>query len=110
VVKLIVFENKVLRKIYGPTYDQGEWIRKHNREIRDLYKDADIVSEVKSRRLRWAGHVLRRREESQLKRFSKNNPEGRRPSGRPKQRWWDQVRLDMQRVGATEEDAEDRSI
>jgi hypothetical protein len=45
-----------------------------------------------------------------LKKFSKNNPEGRRPRGRPKQRWWDQVRLDMQRVGATEEDSEDRSI
>jgi hypothetical protein len=80
------------------------------REIRDLYNDADIVSEVKSRRLRWAGHVLRRKEESQLKKVSKNNPEERQPRGRPKQRWWDQVRLDIQRVGATKEDSEDRSI
>jgi hypothetical protein len=51
--KLIVFENKVLKKIYGPMYDQGEWRWKHNREIRDLYNSADIVSEIKSRRLRW---------------------------------------------------------
>jgi hypothetical protein len=61
-----------------------EWRRKQQ-EIRDLYNNADIMSEVKSRRLRWAGHVLRRSEESQLKKVSKNNPEGRRSRGRPKQ-------------------------
>jgi hypothetical protein len=64
-----------LRKIYGPTYDQGEWRRKHNSEITVLYNSADIVSEIKSRRLRWAGHVLRREEESRLKKIGKNNPE-----------------------------------
>lgn len=106
--KLIVFENKILRKIYGPTCEHGEWRRKHNREIRELYNNTDIISEIKCRRIRWAGHVLRRGEECRLKKVLKSNPEGRRPRGRPKQKWWNQVKTDMERIGAVEEDAEDR--
>lgn len=106
--QLIVFENRVLRKIYGPTCEQGEWRRKHNREIRDLYNRPDIISEIKCRRIRWAGHLLRREEEFRLKKVMKSNPEGSRPRGRPKRRWWNQVRADMEKVGAAEEDAEDR--
>ena len=59
--QLRVFENRVLRKIFGPRRDEvtGEWRRLHNEELNDLYSSANIVRVIKSRRLRWAGHVAR---------------------------------------------------
>ncbi|KAL1448299.1 hypothetical protein WDU94_008926, partial [Cyamophila willieti] len=106
--KMITFENKILRKIYGPTYENGGWRIKHNKELRDLYKEPDIVGEMKSSRLRWTGHVLRKNEESNVKNIWKNNPEGRRPKGRPKSRWWDQVKKDMVACDLSKEDADNR--
>lgn len=106
--KLITFENKVLRTIYGPTCEDGTWRIRHNQEIRGLFTDPDIVGEAKSRRLRWAGHVLRRSEESLLRRVLRGAPRGRRPVGRPKTRWWGQVLKDMESMRLTEEDAGDR--
>ena len=63
--KLWVFENKVLRRIFGPTWDEvtGEWRRLHNVELNDLYCSPNIVRVIKSRRMRWAGHVARMGEE-----------------------------------------------
>jgi hypothetical protein len=106
--KLIVFENKILRKIFGPVNEGGEWRKRHNRELRDLYREPDVVGEFKCRRIRWAGHVLRRKDDSNLNQVLKKNPEGRRPVGRPRRKWWSQVRADMEKIGATEEDAENR--
>ena len=77
-------------------------------ELRELFKEPDVVCEFKWRRIRWAGHVLRREESSKLKKVIIRNPEGRRPKGRPMQKWWNQVKADLERLGATEEDAEDR--
>ncbi|KAL1446641.1 hypothetical protein WDU94_003506 [Cyamophila willieti] len=106
--KLVTFENKVLRKIYGPTLEDGNWRIKHNKEIRDLFNQPDIVSEVKRGRLRWMGHVIRREETSNVKNIWKGRPEGRRPRGRPKKRWWDEVKNDMDKINLTIEDATDR--
>ncbi|XP_054287687.1 uncharacterized protein LOC129003421 [Macrosteles quadrilineatus] len=88
--------------------EDGVWRIRHNRELRELFQDPDIIGEVKSRRLRWVGHILRRKEESLLKTALRGNPRGRRPIGRPKARWWGQVRKDLERMRLVEEDAWDR--
>lgn len=106
--KLIVFENKILRRVFGPINDNGEWRIRKNQELRELYKDPDIIAMVKSRRLRWLGHVYRRDVDSRIKRVWMGQPEGRRPLGRPRLRWSDQVRQDLRRLGASLETAEDR--
>ncbi len=59
--QLIVFENKILRKIFGPINEDNVWRKRHNYEIRELYKEPDIIAELKSRRLRWLGHILRKK-------------------------------------------------
>ena len=66
--KLRVFENMVLRKIFGPRRDEvtGEWRRLHNEELNDLYSSPNIVRATKSRRMRWAGHVARMGEEREV--------------------------------------------
>lgn len=108
--KLIVFENKILRKIFGPVNDNGEWRIRHNEEIRNLYRDYDydITAHARVRRLRWAGHVLRRDVGTLLKEVGEGQPNGRRPPGRPKRRWWDSVKTDIVRAGAEIEEAYDR--
>lgn len=107
--KIITFENKILRKIYGPTLEDGIWRIKHNREIRTLYKEPDVVSEVRHNRLRWAGHVIRRDSESTINNVWKNIPDGKRPKGRPKMRWCDQVMEDIRTCNLTTDDAMDRN-
>jgi len=99
--KLRVFENVVLRRIFGPRRDgvTGEWRRLHNEEIKDLYSSPNIVWVIKSRRMRWAGHVARMGEERGVYRTLVGKPEGRRPLGRPRRRYVDNIRLDLQEVG-----------
>ena len=61
--RLRVFENRIIRRIFGPKRDEnGEWRRLHNEELHSLYRSANIVRVIKSRRLRWAGHVARMEE------------------------------------------------
>ena len=81
--KLRVFENMVLRRIFGPRRDEvtGEWRRLHKEELNDLYSSPNIVQEIKSRRMRWAGHVARMGEERGVYRVLVGKPEGRRPLG-----------------------------
>jgi len=84
-----VFENRVLRRIYGPRRDEvtGEWRRLHNEELNDLYPSPNIVRAIKLRRMRWAGHVARMGEERGEYSVLVGKPEGRRPLGRPRSRW-----------------------
>ena len=86
--KLGLFENMVLRRIFGPRSDEvtGEWRRLHNEELNDLYTSPKIVRVIKSTRMRWAGHVVRMGEERGLYRFLVGKPEGKRPLGRPRRR------------------------
>ena len=99
--KLRVFENRVLRRIFGPRRDEvtGEWRRLHNEELNDLYCSPNIVRVIKSRRMRWAEHVARMGEEKGVYRVLVGKPEGRRPLGRPRHRWEDNIRMDLQEVG-----------
>jgi len=91
----------VLRRIFGPRRDEitGEWTRLHNEELNDLYTSPNIVRVRKSRRMRWAGHVARMGEERVLYRVLVGKPEGRRPMGRPRRRWVDNIRVDLHEVG-----------
>ena len=91
----------VLRRIFGPRRDEvtGEWSRLHNEELNDLYSSPNIVRVIKSRRIRWAGHVARMGEERAVCRVLVGKPKGRRPLGRPRRRWVDNIRMDLQEVG-----------
>jgi hypothetical protein len=88
----------VLRRIFGPRSDEvtGEWRRLHNEELNDLYCSPNIVR--KSRRMRWVVHVARMGEEREVYRVLLRKPEGRRPLGRPRRRWVDNIRTDLQEV------------
>jgi hypothetical protein len=99
--KLRVFENKVLRRIFVPRVDgvTGEWMRLHNEELNDLYCSPNIVRVIKWRRMRCAGYVACMGEERGVYRVLVGKPEGRRPLGRPRCRWVDNIRMDLQEVG-----------
>ena len=99
--RLRMFENRVLRGIFGPKRDEvtGEWRRLHNEELNDLYSSPNIIRVIKSRRMRWAGHVARMGEGRGAYRVLVGRPEGRRPFGRPRRRWEDNIKMDLQEVG-----------
>ena len=99
--RLKVFENRVLRRVFGPKRDEatGEWRKLHNEEPNDLYSLPNIVRVVKSRRMRWAGHVARMGEDRGVHRVLVGKPEGKRPLGRPRRRWEDNIKMDIQEVG-----------
>ncbi|KAJ4450411.1 hypothetical protein ANN_01835 [Periplaneta americana] len=99
--RLRVFENKVLRKIFGAKRDEvtGEWRKLHNAELHALYSSPDIIRNIKSRRLRWAGHVARMGESRNAYRVLVGRPEGKRPLGRPRRRWEDNIKMDLREVG-----------
>jgi len=98
--RLKVFENMVLRKIFGPKRDEvtGEWRGLHNEELNDLYSSPNIVRVIKSRRMRWAGHVARMGAERGVYRVLMGKPEERRPLGRPRRRWVDNIRMYLQEM------------
>jgi len=98
---LRVFENKVLRGIFVPRKDEvtGEWRRLHNEELNDLYCSPNIVRVIKSRRMKRAGSVACMGEEREVYRVLVGKPEGRRPLRRPRRRWVDNTRTDLQEVG-----------
>ena len=101
--RLRVFENRVLRKVLGPKRDEvtGEWRKLHNEELNDLYVYflPNIVRVVKSRRMRWAGHVACMGEDRVVQKVLVGKPEGKRPLGRPRCRWEDNNKMDLQEVG-----------
>ena len=96
-----VFENRVLRKVFGPKRDEvtGEWRKLHDEELNDLYSLPIIVRVPKSRQIRWAEHVARMGEDRGVHRVLVGKPEGKRPLGRPRLRWEDNIKMDLQEVG-----------
>jgi hypothetical protein len=99
--KLRVFEHMVLRRIFGPRRDEvtGEWRRLHNEGLNGLYCSPNIVWVIKCRRMRLGGHVARMGEEMVVYRVLVEKPEGKRPLGRPRRRWVDNIGMDLQEVG-----------
>ena len=99
--RLWVFENRVPRRIFGPKRNEvtGEWRKLHDEELNDLYCSPNITRVIKSRRMRWAGHVTRMGERRDAYRFLVGKPEGKRPLGRPRHRWDDNIKMNLQEVG-----------
>ncbi|KAJ4431590.1 hypothetical protein ANN_20189 [Periplaneta americana] len=99
--RLRVFENKVLKKIFGAKRDEvtGEWRKLHNAELHALYSSPDIFRNIKSRRLRWAGHEAHMGESRNTYRVLVGRPDGKRPFGRPRRRWEDNIKMDLREVG-----------
>jgi hypothetical protein len=96
-----VFENRVLRRIFGPKRDEvtGGWRKLHNEELRNLYSSPRIIRMIKSTRMRWAGHVARIGEKMNAHRILVGNPEGKRPLGRQRRRWVDTIKMDLREIG-----------
>ncbi|KDR10035.1 hypothetical protein L798_15697 [Zootermopsis nevadensis] len=98
--RLQVFENRVLRRIFGPRReDDGAWRKLHNDELKNLYSSPSIVRVIKSRRMRWAGHVARMDGTRGVHPILVGKPEGKRLLGRPRRRWEDNLRRDLWEMG-----------
>jgi hypothetical protein len=99
--RLSVFENRVLRRIFGPEKQEatGEWRRLHKEELNDLYSSPNIIRVIKSIRTKWAGHIARVGEKRGEYRILVGRPDGRRPLGRHRRRWEDNIKMDLQDVG-----------
>jgi hypothetical protein len=98
--RLRVFENRVLRRIFGPKREEdGSGRKLHNDELHSLYSSPNIVRVIKSRRMRWAGHVARMGQGRGVYRVLVGRPEGKRPLARPRRRWEDNIKLDLWEIG-----------
>jgi hypothetical protein len=104
--RLRVFENRVLRRIFGPKRDEvtGEWVKLHNEKLHDLYSSPNIIRQIKSRIMRWAVHVARMGEDRNVYRVLIEQPEGKRQLGRPRRMWEDGIRMDLREIGWGSED------
>ena len=87
----------MLRRIFGPRRDEvtGEWRKVHNEELNDMYCSPNIVRVIKSRIMRWAGHVARMGDGRGVYRVLVGKPEGKRPLGGPRRRWEDNIKMDL---------------
>jgi hypothetical protein len=98
--RLRVSENRVLRKIFGPKRKEDvSWRKLHNDEFHNLFSSPHIVRVIKSRRMRWAGHVAHMEEGRGVYRVLVRRLESRRPLGRPRRRWEDNVKMDLTEIG-----------
>jgi hypothetical protein len=98
--RLRVFEFRVLRRIFGPKRDEitGEWRKLHSGELHNLYS-SDIIRQIKSRRMRWAGHVARMGEGRNVYRILVGKPDGRRPPEKPRRRWENVIKMGHNEIG-----------
>ena len=109
-----MFENKVLRRIFGTKRNKitGERIKLHNGEMHALFSSPNIIGNLKSRRLRVTGHVARMEQSRNAYRVLVEKPAGKRPLGRPRRRWEDNIKMNLRKVGCDPRDwialAEDR--
>jgi hypothetical protein len=96
-----VFENRVLRRIFGPKRNgvMGGWRKLHNEGLYNLYSSPSIIRIINSRRMRWVGHVVRMGEKRNVYRLLVGKPEGKRPLGRPRRRWIDNIMMDRLETG-----------
>ena len=99
--RLRVFENKVIRKIFGAKRDgiTREWRKLHNSELYALYSSPNFIRDLKSRRLRWAGHAAHMGQSRNTYRVLVGKPEGKRPLGRPRRTWKVNIKIDLREVG-----------
>jgi hypothetical protein len=96
-----LFESRVLRRIFGPKRDKvtGDWRKLHHEELHNLYSSPSIIRIINSRRMRWAGHVARMGENRNAYRILVGKPEGKRPLGRSRRRWVDNIKMDLTEIG-----------
>jgi hypothetical protein len=96
-----MFENRVSRRIFGPKRDgvTGGWNKLHDEELYNLYSSPSIIRIIKSRRMRWAGHVARMGEKRNVYRLLAGKPEGKRPLGKPRRRCIDNINMDLLEIG-----------
>jgi hypothetical protein len=96
-----MFENRMLRRIFGPKRDEvtGEWRKLQNEELHDLYSSPNIARVIKSRGMRWAEHVARMGNRRGVYRVLMGKPKGKRSLGRPRRRWEANIKIDLQEVG-----------
>jgi hypothetical protein len=99
--RLKVFENRVLRRIFGPKRDEATGGRRkvHNAELHKLYSSPSIIRMTKSRRIRWTGHVAQMGEKRNAYRVLMGKPEGKMPPGRPRHRWVDNIKIYLREIG-----------
>jgi hypothetical protein len=104
--RLRAFENRVLWRIFASERDEvtGGWRKLHNEVLYDLYSSPSIIKLIKSRRMRWAGHVARMGEKRNVYKLLVRKPEGKRPLGRPRSRWRDTIKTDLVDIGLGELD------
>jgi hypothetical protein len=87
-------------RIFGPKREEGgSRKRVHNDELHSLYSSPNVVTVIKARRMRWAGHVARMGEGRCVYRVLVGRPEGKRPLGRPRRRWEDNIKMDLREIG-----------
>jgi hypothetical protein len=96
--RLRVFENTVLRIFGLKREEDGSWRKLHNDELHNLYSSPNIVKVIKSRRMRWVGHVARMDKGRAVYRVLVGTPEGKRPLGRPRHRWEDNIKMDLREI------------
>jgi len=99
--RLRLFVNRVLRRIFGPKRDEvrREWTKLNNEELNNLYCSPNIVRVIKSRIVRWAGHVARMGKRRGVYRVFVGKREGKRPLERPRRRWEGNIKMDLHKVG-----------
>jgi hypothetical protein len=98
---LRVFENGILRRIFGPMRDEvtGEWKKLHTEDLHNLYSSPVAIRHIKPRRMRWAGYVARMGEEGKVYKVLAGKSKGKRPLGRPRHRWENRIKMDFREIG-----------